>query len=295
VASAGRPRGAWGRQLKDLRKARGLTQVQLAQGAGVSRTHLAELETGRSDRPNRQTVERLATALEAPELLADWSKLGQRPGAAAASVTAAIDGARPRAQDTAEHVDLARRPRRLLIEWGTCGVPLPADDGRLVASEGDETVALPDEFDEEALRLIGGAGYAVRVRGQSMVNWRMRDGDIVWVNPEKGRSFGMNRPVLAQLLDAEGNDLGMVVKVLRQEVVHGDDGSEVVREYLQSDGDEGDNDIRYYHFKFYAPCVWRQPRGETLVRDVPSGQSGGLDRAAGLPLRGADVSVKAGS
>jgi hypothetical protein len=94
-----------------------------------------------------------------------------------------------------------------------------------------------------------------------MVNWRLRDGDIVFVDPDKGRSFGLNRPVLAKLLDAEGRDLGAVIKVLRRD----EDG----REYLQSDGDEGDNDVRYFHFEFLAPCVWRQPHGETLVRELP--------------------------
>ncbi|HET7768848.1 MAG TPA: hypothetical protein VFN74_08715, partial [Chloroflexota bacterium] len=69
-----------------------------------------------------------------------------------------------------------------------------------------------------------------------------------------------------RMTDTDGEDLGMVVKVLRVD----DDGDE----YLCSDGDEGDNHVRYYSFEFFAPCVWWQPRGGTLVRRAEAPAAG---------------------
>ena len=45
-----------GTQIKRMRKARGMTQEQLAEKAGVGVTHISHIETGRSDMlPKRQT------------------------------------------------------------------------------------------------------------------------------------------------------------------------------------------------------------------------------------------------
>ena len=49
-------------RLKALRDRKGLTQVQLAEKSGVSRTYLARLESGRQD-PTLSTLEKLAKAL----------------------------------------------------------------------------------------------------------------------------------------------------------------------------------------------------------------------------------------
>ena len=151
---------------------------------------------------------------------------------------------------------------RTMLEFAACGVPSPEDGIFLVPDdERFQRISVPDTS-EEAMRLIGPYGYAVRTRGQSMTRWRIQDGDIVWVNPQKGRAHGLNRPVLARLMDVDGLDLGMVVKVLKMD----EDG----HEYLKSDGDEGDDDARYYSFEFFAPCVWWQPQGGSLVREAPA-------------------------
>ena len=50
-------------RLKTLRERRGMTQEQLAEKSGVSRTYLARLETGRQD-PTLSTLEKLAKALK---------------------------------------------------------------------------------------------------------------------------------------------------------------------------------------------------------------------------------------
>ena len=49
-------------KIKALRERRRLTQEQLAERAGVSRTYLARLETARQD-PTLSTLEKLAKAL----------------------------------------------------------------------------------------------------------------------------------------------------------------------------------------------------------------------------------------
>ncbi len=50
-------------RLKKLREARGMTQVALAEKAGLSREYLARLETARQD-PTLKTLEKLAKALK---------------------------------------------------------------------------------------------------------------------------------------------------------------------------------------------------------------------------------------
>jgi len=50
-------------KIKALRERRGLTQEQLAENAGVSRTYLARLETARQD-PTLATLEKIARALK---------------------------------------------------------------------------------------------------------------------------------------------------------------------------------------------------------------------------------------
>ena len=56
---------AFGRHLKQWRRHRGLSQLELAVRAGVSQRYLSFIETGRS-RPGEQVVERVAEALEIP-------------------------------------------------------------------------------------------------------------------------------------------------------------------------------------------------------------------------------------
>ena len=91
---------------------------------------------------------------------------------------------------------------------------------------------------------------AVRMRNRTMSHWGLEPGTIVFGDPTLGRAAGYNRPVLARLLNAKGGDEGLVVMVLRLE----DDGTE----YLQSDGDEGDNDHPYRHFALLAVCTKMQ-------------------------------------
>ncbi|MFD8817171.1 AAA family ATPase, partial [Streptomyces sp. NPDC059627] len=53
----------FGEKLRDLRRASGLTQEELAQAAGLTARSIRDLERGRRQRPQRRTVELLVTAL----------------------------------------------------------------------------------------------------------------------------------------------------------------------------------------------------------------------------------------
>ena len=51
-------------RLKDLREARGWTQLELAGRAGVRQATISEMETGRARRVSLEAIDRLARALK---------------------------------------------------------------------------------------------------------------------------------------------------------------------------------------------------------------------------------------
>lgn len=66
------------RRLREHRKDAGLTQVQLAELAGVHQTHVSKLEIGRCPRPSHDIVTRLARALNvSPDQLSDTSDVAE--------------------------------------------------------------------------------------------------------------------------------------------------------------------------------------------------------------------------
>ena len=56
---------AVGRQVRGLRKIKGMTQAQLARAAGILRPNLSRIESGKH-RPTLETLEKLAAALRVP-------------------------------------------------------------------------------------------------------------------------------------------------------------------------------------------------------------------------------------
>ena len=60
----GMPEGlTLGERIKAIRKAKGLTQVELAEEAGISMIHLSYIETGRRN-PSCKTLKKLQTILQ---------------------------------------------------------------------------------------------------------------------------------------------------------------------------------------------------------------------------------------
>lgn len=72
----------FGATLQALRKARGLTQRQLAAKLGIDFTYLSKLENNRGERPSEKLVRQLAERLgaEAEELLALAGRLPEELG-----------------------------------------------------------------------------------------------------------------------------------------------------------------------------------------------------------------------
>ena len=66
-----------GDRLRRLRRERGLTQEELAQATGVSRSAVAQWESGRSGLANK--LRRIAAALDVP--VRDLGRSGEPPGA----------------------------------------------------------------------------------------------------------------------------------------------------------------------------------------------------------------------
>jgi transcriptional regulator with XRE-family HTH domain len=56
---------AVGRQVRGLRKIKGMTQAQLARAAGILRPNLSRIEAGKH-RPTLETLEKLTAALRVP-------------------------------------------------------------------------------------------------------------------------------------------------------------------------------------------------------------------------------------
>ncbi len=101
----------FGQQLKELRKAKGLTQTELAQQAGISFTYVSKLETGTMSPPRQNIILALAKSLEIDG--ADTDKLFGLAGKIPSELLAHIDvqiievlrslqkGAQPPAQELA--------------------------------------------------------------------------------------------------------------------------------------------------------------------------------------------------
>jgi DNA-binding Xre family transcriptional regulator len=65
-------------RLKELREARGWTQLELAERAGVRQATISEMETGRAKRVGLDTLDRLARTLKVqPGELLEWAAGGK--------------------------------------------------------------------------------------------------------------------------------------------------------------------------------------------------------------------------
>jgi len=90
--------GAFGRQLRQWRTARRLSQLALATEAGISTRHLSFLETGRAQ-PSREMVDLLAGMLDVP--------LGERNALLVSAGYAPVYGERPLDAPELDHVHRA--------------------------------------------------------------------------------------------------------------------------------------------------------------------------------------------
>jgi len=137
-----------------------------------------------------------------------------------------------------------------IYQWGACGDPRDA-------------FSAPDPVDHDYApigeeRLIGPNGKGIRIKGESLANRDIHDGDTVWANPDMPPRIG--RVVLARVWGYDitaydsVEDGGMVVKVWKNR-----DGIEGL--WGDGDGHNGSNPVLCSRYEVIAPVVWVQPQG----------------------------------
>jgi SOS-response transcriptional repressor LexA len=128
--------------------------------------------------------------------------------------------------------------------WGACGDPR-------------DTHSAPDPVDRDyppigAERLVGLNGFGVRIKGESLANRDIHDGDTVWVNPDTPPRIG--RIVVARMWNSSDEELGMVVKVWKNTDGMGE------RLWGDGEGDDGKSPV-LGNYTIIGPVVWIQPQG----------------------------------
>lgn len=220
-----------GGRVRELRLQADLSVERLAALAGISGGTLSRIERGETKGAQFATLSKVARALGFASL--DDLLAGRQGTTSPPNVTGYLPDLRP--------LEALLLP---VYRWGACGDP-----------RDQESAPDPTDRDYPPLgkeRLIGSNGFAVQVRGESMANRQIHDGDTVWINPD--RPVRLGRPVLARIWDVDGSEVGMVVKVLKR-----DEGGE--RLWGDGDGDHGTNPVICSRYELIGPVVWVEPAG----------------------------------
>ena len=166
----------FGDNLRSLRKSRGLTQSELAHMVGVSRTAIGMYETG-TRTPEFLTMARLSDIFDC-----SIDSLSGRPSTYIAADAFPCAGSLPVADNIIPLPDFKSVP---LLGTIACGEPILADENL----EG--YVETPGSIS---------CSFALRCRGDSMINARIYDGDIVYIRAQDTVSDG---EIAAVLIDDE--------------------------------------------------------------------------------------------
>lgn len=160
-----------GERIKHRREELGIAQKQLAELIGSSKQNLYKYENGIIANIPADKIESLAKALHTtPAYLMGWSN-----DPTLSAPTSMPDNIIP----------LPKMKRIPLIGTIACGKPI------LAVECADETVALPENID---------ADFSLRCKGDSMVNARIFDGDIVYI---KERPMVENGEIAAVIIGDE--------------------------------------------------------------------------------------------
>lgn len=162
-----------GEKIKQARIDKGLTQEELAEKLGYkSRSSVNKIETGGRDIPRSQ-IKRIAEILDVSPI----SLLGfedEKPTEPLTELTAQFDNIRP--------VQLKRFP---MLGEIACGEPIWADE--------DHESHIMADMDIQA-------DFCLRAKGDSMINARIYDGDIVFI---KEMPIVENGEIAAVIIDNE--------------------------------------------------------------------------------------------
>lgn len=247
----------WGKQLRSMREGRGWSRHTLAVKAGVTTSTIWRMEKGEQD-PRPTSKNKVIRAFGFTDEEAFLVALFKEKHGVTPTLTTMTDGGRLlEAQsntifnaETLEELRSAEATQLPVYRWGACGDPRMTDSAP--DPEGYEYPPIGKE------RLVGARGIGIRVKGNSMTNRRIHDGDIVWANPDKPPRIG--RPVLARLWgvtnggDYDYRDGGMTVKVWK---MNGEGGAL----WGDGEGEEGCNPIICERYEIIGSIVWIQPQG----------------------------------
>lgn len=252
--------GVVGERIKELRLRRGLTQDGLASRIGVSRQTISNWEVGQTTvstaylasiaealkvdetdlvaRPaQRDTGTRFNLRADDREATAESQRSGGAHGSAGARSRSSGFATEDRnVSGRVEDLRSAEAQRLPIYRWGSLGDP-----------RDQFSAPYPDRLDYPPLgreQLVGPNGFGVEVRGVSMVGRDLRDGDVCWINPDRGYRVG--DLVLALVSDHE-DDAGMVIKTFARTEV-GD--------CLLSETDTGKSTVVCQSFRIIGPVVW---------------------------------------
>lgn len=183
-----------GPALKEARLARNMSQRDLATLAGVSHGYISLVEKEHIRRPSEHKLSLLLDALgfETVESVLQAYPLPSNPEPTAVersyidnNVSGRLAELRPR--------EAALLP---IYRWGAGGDP-----------RDDEHSPNPDRYEYSPLgreTLIGPRGFGVAVRGESMADRNLHDGDVAWINPDRPYHHG------ALVLVGDGDGLAIV-------------------------------------------------------------------------------------
>jgi transcriptional regulator with XRE-family HTH domain len=225
----------WGTRLRAVRESRGLSRNRLAEMAGLTNTTIWRIEKGEIDARPASRI-RILRALGFSDEDSFLNPSTQTQTLVVGTKVWNSDG---------RVDDLRSSEARLLpvYRWGACGDPRKQE-----IAPDPESLEYPPLGKEN---LIGPHGFAVHVNGRSMINRKIDDGDIVWVNPDKPPRIG--RIVCARVWSLDGTDCGIVIKVLKS--------SAEGELWGDGEGDFGANPVLGSRFEILGPVVWIQPRG----------------------------------
>lgn len=153
-------------KIRDLRAKHGLTLEQVAQQVGVGRSTVRKWETGMIANMRRDKIEKLATALHtSPGYLMGWE---DEVGITSSYLPANI-------------IPMPEMKKIPLIGSIACGAPILAEE------HIEDYVDLPRHFK---------ADFSLTCKGDSMINARIFDGDIVYIRQQETVNNGEIAAVL---------------------------------------------------------------------------------------------------
>ena len=160
-----------GERIKYRREELGIAQTQLAEQIGSSKQNLYKYENGIITNIPADKIEAIAKALHTtPAYLMGWND----------DPTLTASAALPD-----NIIPMPKMKRIPLIGTIACGTPI------LAVQDAEDTVALPEDID---------ADFSLRCKGDSMVNARIFDGDIVYI---KERPMVENGEIAAVIIGDE--------------------------------------------------------------------------------------------